>query len=786
MCLIVGCMGSRRQRVNRRSARLHANANELDLLRIDSPSLLALHASLGTEPTRFHNQVVYTGGVMHPELRMANGYQGPVVVECNGIEFDKDTPVNRDHEPKRPVAHCTDVHSDGQQFYASGVFSLDNADSREITTGKTFPWKPSVGLVLIEWRLVREGETLRANGRIFQGPVLHVTKSRLKHIAIVTEPGDTNVDPLILANLNSQTGNSGMDFAQWLASMNVDAATLTPEALAVFQAQFDATQSQSANTATGQDGQANGMDANGTGGSAAASASAAAANATANASNASNALFAGANGANGFAGGVSPDQQTLTANYRATIAAEEARANSLRTLCTRFGNPTVSIGGQSVHLAAHAIAAGWTPERTELEARRHQELEATRNARPNAPFVHSRSRSERAGSLETLQAGLLLRANIALDSPRFNSPTIRNRLPEWLRAGINDPNRQRIMDNAQEFRGLSMLEACAHALHASTGQHASNNRLDMLEAAFSSGAVTHLFGATLGAQVLVSYAEIQDFSSEWCQERENPDMELHNRIRMEAAGDLSLHPAGGEAEHATRSTRAEQAKVDRFSRQMNIDEADFMSDNFGKLADTPRDFGLAAGRVRPNLVAAVILGNPTLLVTGRTLFNATDLSDLGTGNPLAQAAMSLAISRLGLRRDGDASLNLAPTHLLVPPALQDTAIRLCESGVIQQDGGVGELNALKRYGIKPVAEARLQNGLIDPVSRTALAGSATNYFLVSSEAHTIEVTYLEGAGRVPIVKSEPLTGGAFGLNITVRHYVGARAMDFRGFVRGQA
>jgi hypothetical protein len=378
-----------------------------------------------------------------------------------------------------------------------------------------------------------------------------------------------------------------------------------------------------------------------------------------------------------------------------------------------------------------------------------------------------------------------MRAGVALDSPHLNSAAVRHRMPGWLQAGVNDPSRQRIMDNAQEFRGLSMLEASAMAL-ASTGAYVPSNRLDMLHAAFGSGSVAQLFGATIGARMLASYAEIQDFSLGWTQEAENPDMEQHARNRMVAAGDLALHPSGGEADYAVRSAVSEFTKVDRFSRQYPIDEADIMSDNFGRLAQTPRDFGLAAGRMRPNVVAAVILANANLAQTARALFNTTDGSDTGTSNALDRGPLSAAIAALGLRRDGEATLNLRATHLLVPPSLRDTAIQLTKSDMISNDSGRGSKNVLAEYNIEPVSEARLQNGLVDPVSRQALAGSATNWYLISAEANTIEVTFLEGAGRVPIVTTEQLTGGRFGINVTVRHYVGAKALDFRGFVRGRA
>lgn len=738
-------------------------AREDSLLRLTAVERLSLHATAGEPMPRISNAVVYTGGVMYPELGIANNYSGPVVVDVAGIEISEDTPWNRDHDAKRPVGHSTETLSNGRELITSGIFSLDNDDSREITTGRTFPWKPSVGLCLLEWRMIREGETVSANGRTFEGPFLLVTRSSLKHIAIVTEPGDTNVDPLLIAQ--HLTGNvSIMDFATWLASLGLDAATLSPEATAVLQLQFDATQ-QEASEDMAPEGSLTASD------SSAAPADGSAPAPKANASTQHRANLTNAQ-----------TTETLRAQMRQTMAEEHQRGTEIRTLCARFGNPQVSIAGRTVDLAAHAIGNGLTLEQTELHARRHQEVESTRENRSSGPFIHARSRSA-DGTIETLQAGLLQRAGVALDAPEFANRSIRSQLPGWLQAGVNDAARARVMDNAHRFQ-MSLPDACAAALHA-RGHDVPHNRPEMLQASFSTGAVSDLFGTTIGAVALKSYAEIVDFSVGWCQEGENPDMELHNRTRLQAAGDLSHHPAGGTADHTHRSSLSEKAKVDRFSRMAEFDEADFMSDNLQLLIKTPRDFGLAAGRVRPNLVASLILANPTLLVTGRALFNATDLSTL-TGAALSADNLSLAIARLMLKKDGDASINLAATHLLVPPALLDTANRLCTSPEFSNDSGKGAKNVLAAYGIKPVGEARLQNGMVDPVSKASLAGSATDWIVVSAEGNTIEVTFLEGAGRIPIVKVDQLTGGKFGICVTVKHYVGCRALDHLPFVRASA
>ncbi len=62
-------------------------------------------------------------------------------------------------------------------------------DSLKAADGQTFPWKTSIGLILIEHRMIREGEELQANGQTFVGPLLYVSRSRLKHNAILNRAG---------------------------------------------------------------------------------------------------------------------------------------------------------------------------------------------------------------------------------------------------------------------------------------------------------------------------------------------------------------------------------------------------------------------------------------------------------------------------------------------------------------------------------------------------------------------------------------------------------------------
>jgi hypothetical protein len=227
----------------------------------------------------------------------------------------------------------------------------------------------------------------------------------------------------------------------------------------------------------------------------------------------------------------------LTAQ-RKEIAREQARMSAISKLCASHGYPTIVVGKVETDLAAHAIEQGWDTDKTELHIHRLNTLKAHRDARPHGPAIHSTSKDSRT-SLAALQGALLLRAGKELDSKIFNDRRINQEIPEFLKANVNDPVRQRAMDSAWEFRDNSLVDLCAKALALDpTVNSVPRGRLDMVRAAFSSNTVQNLFGTTFSAQVISAYSEIRDFTAGWTSESENIDMESHNRLRLLAANNL--------------------------------------------------------------------------------------------------------------------------------------------------------------------------------------------------------------------------------------------------------
>ncbi len=693
---------------------------------------------------------VYNGGIMYPQLTGID-WRGPVVVDIAGMTVDNPVPIHRDHDTTRPVGHG-DAQL-GNTIVIDGVFSVPGDDADEIiqSSKNGFPWKGSVGLSEMVVERIGAGQTVQANGQSFEGPILCVRRSHMDESSFLSIAGDSTSSATIAAQRTQ--GASEMGFQQWLAARGFEEDKLTPEELAAMKKVWEAEIKASA-----ADDLAPSDPADPPADPPAVTDPAPAVTAQA--------------GRNRSAVPAATNNNAQLQAQRQAAADEEERMAAIRAVGETIGNPTIN--GST--LVATAIRDGWTVARATLEATRH--------ARPRGPAIHSTSQADR-GTVESLQAALMLRAGRSIDTVIHNDMA-----PAWMAQNVNSTERQQVMDRAHEFRECSMIEMVELSLRASgheppSGRQGRSGRMAVLRAGFSTGSVQAIFTQSIGAMALSAYQEAGDFSQGWCSETDQLNLMPAERPRMQSAPDLEIHPTGGDANHANRSAVSETIRVDRFSKTGKIDENDFINDQFGLLRDTPVDFGRAAARLRPNLVAAVLLANSALGQDSIALFHASH-NNLITGSALAQPTLRTARAKLGKATDGDASLNLPATHLIVPSDLGDLAVQLTMSAVITNDSGVGGTNPIRTRNIMPIEEARLANGLIDPVSKTTLAGSLTSWYLVSAEGKTIEVQYLAGTGRVPVVVVESLIQGEFGLCITVKHFCGAKALDFRSMIRGDA
>ena len=718
----------RRRRIARRMEIKAAKAPAY--MQIDGEAVVSLTAAEGDDdslPT--FELTAYTGGAMTPR-----GFYGSVVIDLAGMTVASgNRPILLGHDSTQIVGHSTSVDVSKNTITAAGIISGASPAAQSVidSSKNGFPWRASVGASVEKMISVDEGEKVRVNGQSFDGPVLVARKSTLGEISFVPLGADNNTSARVAASLDTEIEDMG--FQAWVEAQGFVFEDLNDAQKKTLKAAYDAE------------------------------------------------LLASADPPQDPPAVPSIDVEAAAAELRAAAAAETSRINSIRQFCAANDNPQVEIeaGQPEVDLAEYAIRENLTAERTELLA--------LRAARPAAPSVHSRSH-EGDCTLEAMQGAMVLAAGVDLDSPQFGTRQAQAmNVPQWLQRGVNDETRQRAMEASHRFADMSAVDICAEAIRLD-GRQVPHGRRQVIEAAFSGSALDSVFTSSVSASLLSTYMQSPDTTAGWVSEADVPDFKTNERELLSKGPDLDRLPRGQTAEHLTRSDVEETYKVVRYAKQFVVDEQDIIDDMLGALRETPQEMGQAAARLRPDLVYSILLANANLQ-DAVALFHATH-SNLQTSAALASATLRAAIESVMTQQDNSVNLNLRTSHLIVPAGLLHTAANLVQSSTLVYGGDdetvVGSSNPIQMHNLQIVSDARLDNGVTDPLSGTVNSGSATTWYMAAASGHTIEVGYIRGSGRAPELRSFTLSQGQWGMGWDIKMDIGAKALDYRSLNKATA
>lgn len=431
-------------------------------------------------------------------------------------------------------------------------------------------------------------------------------------------------------------------------------------------------------------------------------------------------------------------------------------------------------------LVQRAINEGWTIERASREMLSQVRDRRGNGAGAGAPAGHSRSR-ETDCTRDVLGAAIMLRQSMALDHQQFRNQFSqialrRHDSTAWLARDVNDSERQRTMDLAHRYARLNTIDICREAIRLDGGR-AVHGYDDIIRAAISGASLANVFTTSAYAQLLVSYGEAGDTTRGWVAESDNMNFQENERIRLKKkGGSMPKLPRGKTAEHATRDDTAEALKLARYAEQFIIDEQDLIDDRLNALRTMPQEMGLAASRLRPDLVYAILLLNPTMKA-GTTLFVAS--RNLETSKALASATLKEAITLLSLRQENSVNLNLMGTHLITPSTLKWPSKQLLQSAETRNttaNSEFGTKNVLQDEGLTLISDARLENGVVDPDSGTLATGADNDWYLTDANFPAIEVAYRSGTGRSPQLRSFVLTQGQWGIGFDINMDIGSKAI----------
>lgn len=320
---------------------------------------------------------------------------------------------------------------------------------------------------------------------------------------------------------------------------------------------------------------------------------------------------------------------------------------------------------------------------------------------------------------------------------------------------------------AQELRGHSMVELAREALQREGLKANFGDNMELARQAINSTSTFPAIMANLANKsVMVGFNEAETTYQIWAGKGSNRDFKEAARVALSEAGNLELVPEGGQFQQDFLGEASARTKVATYGKLFSLTRQAIINDDLGLFSKIATKYGSAAKRLVNKMVYAQLTGN-VKMQDNVALFDSKHGNVAGTGEALSVKAIAKAITAMRRQKGitGDATLNITPKYLVVPPELEITAYQIVNSTAAVDGVNSGVVNPYKgRFVV--VADAELT----DPDAWYLVADA--------SQHDTIEVTYLNG---VETPRLETRQGfDVDGIEYKVAFDCGVSALDFRG------
>ena len=321
---------------------------------------------------------------------------------------------------------------------------------------------------------------------------------------------------------------------------------------------------------------------------------------------------------------------------------------------------------------------------------------------------------------------------------------------------------------AQELRGYSMVEMARESLRRESGSTVNfGDNMELARAAINSTSTFPAIMSNLANKsVMVGFNEAETTYQIWAGKGSNRDFKEAARVALSEAGTLELVPEGGQFKQDSFGEASARTKVATYGKLFSLTRQAIINDDLGLFSKIATKYGSAAKRLVNKMVYAQLTGN-VKMQDNVALFDTKHGNVAGTGEALSVKVIAKAITAMRRQKGiaGEATLNITPKYLVVPPELEMTAYQIVNSTAAVDGVNSGVANPYKGRFIV-VADAELT----DP-DAWYLVADATQH-------DTIEVTYLNG---VETPRLETRQGfDVDGIEYKVAFDCGVSALDFRG------
>jgi len=245
--------------------------------------------------------------------------------------------------------------------------------------------------------------------------------------------------------------------------------------------------------------------------------------------------------------------------------------------------------------------------------------------------------------------------------------------------------------------------------------------------------------------------------------------ELH-AVRFGGDFQLKTVKENGEYQEATLNDEAEGLKVERRGRTINLTFEAVVNDDMGAFDRIPREFAMAARVMESSMVWTLVRSNAVLKSDGKALFHVDHKNLAGSAGAISVATVGAGRKAMWEQtafgsKDKDDFLQVEPNLLVVPPALEVTALQFATATTPATDANANPFKGT----LRPVTVPNLG---------AAAGGSDTAWYLVSEDLPPISVAYLEGYEAPTVQTIEGMNPDKVTMN--ARHIFGAAASESRG------
>lgn len=429
----------------------------------------------------------------------------------------------------------------------------------------------------------------------------------------------------------------------------------------------------------------------------------------------------------------------LEAERKAAVEAERARVKAIRNMVAEanldheFGQKLIDDGLSETEAKTQVdnLSAYLAKNQPEKEIRSHTTIEITRDERD----------TQRAGATKAILN-------------RFN--------PRQYQIEGDDP--------AREFAGMRLFEMARTFAERSGQSVKGRNANEVARAALhTTSDFPDILENVIGKALRDRYELAPRTFVQLARQSTLPDYKQVSRAQLGEAPVLQQVLEGGEYTYGTIGDAAEKYQLFKYGKMLAVSREVIINDDLDAITRIPAAMGAAAGQLENQLFWAHLTGNPTMH-DGNALFSSNhgNLDNSGATISITSIGAGREAMRTQTGLDGNHYINVSPSYLVVPAALETTAEQFVSTNLMPEAAG----------NINPFA------GRLQVISEPRLDADDANAWYLFADPNmidTLEYAYLQGEEGPQIETRDGFE--VDGLEVKVRHNFGVKALDWRGLYK---